>query len=221
MKKTRSFILLFFFANSLWSQENFESFFEPEIEIGYQVTNAYSHSFSLENRNLIYKKDELQFQVKQIEFGHTSTFHLTTYFEIGLGMQYRFENIFDASEENEFRLLQEFIWRKEQPTTSFKYRLRNEQRFYASTTKYRIRHEIGFKFPFKSRNTNYLKLETEALLELANTQRPELEQRTGILLGNAIFHQTNLEMGLQYRLADYTQDLVHELFFVLGLEIEL
>lgn len=215
------FLFLCFSSNFLWSQENFESFFEPEIEIGYNVNTGYSHSFSVENRNYIYKEGELQFEVKQIEFSHTSSFQLNNDFEIGLGIQYRFEDIFNSSEENEFRLLQEFVWKKEQPVTSFKYRLRNEQRFYASTTKYRIRNEIGFKFPIKNSDATYIKLETEALIEVAKTQKMELEQRAGLLVGNSLFRQTILEIGLQYRLADYTQDLGHELFLIMGIEIEL
>lgn len=204
--------------NILWSQHNFKSFFEPEIELGYQVGNQYFHSFNIENRNIIYESSQIQYMVKQIDLGHTSTYLINEQTALGIGIQYRFEDTFDDSEENELRLSQEVEWSSDHENFSLKNRLRNEFRLYDSTTKYRWRYEIGFKLPIINSQSSYLKLETESLLELATTQKPELEQRLTSLYGWSLSPSTGIEMGLQYRLANYTQDLGHEVFFVVGFD---
>ena len=201
------------------AQEKFTSFFEPEIEINYNVTPTYSHSFGIENRNVFYEDSHLGYGVKQIDVSHFSEFKLKENQAIGLGIQYRFENTFDGNEENELRFMQQFEWENVKLSYTIKSRLRSEQRLYASTTKYRLRYELGLAFPLTT--TTYLKTETETLFELANIQKPELEQRISAIYGFTIYTETDLEIGAQYRLADYTQDLGQQLFIVIGIAIDL
>ncbi|WP_419212073.1 DUF2490 domain-containing protein [Maribacter sp. X9] len=201
------------------AQENFTSFFEPEIQINYDVSPKYSHSFGIENRNIFYEDSYLGYEAKQLDVSHFSEFKLAETKAIGLGIQYRFENTFDGSEENELRIMQQFEWKNVKSSFAITHRLRTEQRLYASTTKYRLRYEFGLAFPLNT--TTYLKTETETLFELANIQKPELEQRISAAYGFTVCSNTGLEIGTQYRLADYTQDLGHELFIVIGIEIDL
>lgn len=201
------------------AQDNFTSFFEPEIEINYNVSSMYSQSFGIENRNFIYDDDDLGYTVKQIDISHFSEFRLKNNQSLAVGIQYRFENNFNTLEENELRMMQELQWDKVASGYTISNRLRNEQRLYASTTKYRLRYEFAFTVPLTS--TTYLKTETEALFELAKTQKPELEQRISSVYGFTLFPKYSLELGAQYRLADYTQDLGHELFIVIGVEVDL
>lgn len=203
------------------AQEKFTFFLEPEIEINYNVTSTYSHSFGIENRNILYEDSHLGYAVKQIDVSHFSEFKLKENQAIGLGIQYRFENTFDGSEENELRFMQQFEWENVKSRYTFKSRLRNEQRIYASTIKYRLRYEFGLKYPLNSITNTYLKTEAETLFELSKTQKPELEQRISAVYGFTVFPKTDLEIGAQYRLADYTQKLSHELFIVIGIAINL
>ena len=138
-----------------------------------------------------------------------------------MGVQYRFEENFIDFEENEFRILQEYNWSNLNSTTTLDHRFRNEQRFYSSTTKYRFRYEIGLSIPLGNtdkKNTSF-KTEAETLFEIAKTQKPEYEQRFSTLLEWQFQPKTNLEFGLQYRLANYTQNLGHELFLVTSLNV--
>lgn len=220
MKHLLVFLVLLAGCIKSAAQENLTLYFEPEISVGYQVTSAYTHSFDLENRNFLYKESAYDYTIKHIEIAHTSNYQLKEHQFLGFGIQYRFQEDFDASNENEFRLIQEFAWKTQKSQIEIAQAIKNEQRFYASTTKYRVRYEVGLKFPIKD-NANYILAETETLFELANGQKPEFEQRLGGVFGWQWDSSTNLEMGFQYRLADYSQDLGHELFFVLGLDISL
>jgi hypothetical protein len=203
------------------AQNNFESFLENEVELGYQVTERYAHSFGIENRNYLYNDEAFIFEVKQIGLSHFSEYELLENKTIGIGIKYRFEKLFDNSEENELRLMQLFEWENLQATYSIKNRFRTEQRFYTSKTKYRFRYELGIKRWMNTIKNNYLKAETESLFELAKTSKPELEQRFTIVYGWQLKTDFEIEIGSQYRIADYTQTLGHELFFVVGIEIDL
>ncbi|WP_431134146.1 DUF2490 domain-containing protein [Psychroserpens mesophilus] len=216
------FFLILLYCGSLKgkAQESLTLFFEPEVEFNYNITSKYSHSFGIENRNYIYRMDDFQYQVKHLEFAHTSTYALNETQALSLGLQYRFEEHFIASEENEFRLLQAFEWASSSSQLNLKQELQTELRFFKSTTKYRLRYELGLKFPL-SKTNNYIITETESLFEIAKTQKPELEQRLSLMHGWSFNPKTSLEIGLQYRLADYIQNSEHELFLVCSYEIDL
>ncbi|MGJ8594154.1 MAG: DUF2490 domain-containing protein [Aquaticitalea sp.] len=220
MKRTIVLFFIFFAAANSKAQDNLTLFFEPEITLDYRVSTNYAQSLSIENRNFVYRNEDFSYDVKHLEIAHTSEFLLTENKTIGLGIQYRFEKNFEASEENEIRLVQEYSWDVEKTNFVASQTIKTEQRFYNSTTKYRVRYELGLKLPIGA-EANYMSFETESLFELAKTQKPELEQRLDIGIGWRLQPKTNLEIGLQYRLSDYTQNLGHELFFVTSLDISL
>ncbi|TXD81799.1 DUF2490 domain-containing protein [Subsaximicrobium wynnwilliamsii] len=215
-------LLLFFLIVGLLkmhSQERFTAFFEPEFELTYQVTQHYEYSFGIENRNFVYKSARSDYEVKQVDLSHFSTFRLPSNSSIGLGVQYRFETMFDASEENELRLMQAYQWLMF--SNRLENRFRTEQRFYKSTTKYRFRQEFALKFPLEGSVLSHFKTEAESLFELASSQKLELEQRFSIAFGINLAPKTSMTFAAQYRLANYTQVPAHELFFKLGFEVSL
>lgn len=215
-------IILLISGFAVKAQGNYTLFFEPELNLKYKITPNYHQGFSVENRNFIYNGSKFDYRVKHLEFAHESLFVLNDSQTIGIGLQYRFEENFEASEENEFRLLQEFGWRSNIAALGVAQRLRTEQRFYTSTTKYRLRYELQVAIPLQSNKKNtHLNIETESLYEIAKTQKPELEQRFGAGIGWQLNPKTEFSLGLEYRLADYTQDLGHELFLVTGFDISL
>jgi len=216
-------LVLIFASQSIIAQQNNTMFFEPEIGLEYRVNSKYKHSFNMENRNFIYQNADFEYQVKHLEFSHTSEFLLKENKSIGMGIQYRFEENFIDKEENEFRLLQEYSWNQLNANTALGQQLKNEQRFYNSTTKYRLRYEIKLKILLEYNNPEaaYFKTETETLFEVAKTQKPEYEQRLSVLMGWQIHKKNNLEIGLQYRMADYTQNLGHELFLTTSFNVSL
>jgi hypothetical protein len=219
MRNIVLFILAALGIVNIEAQENLTSYFEPGIEIGYQVTDRYAHSFGLENRNYIYKDSDLEYAVKQLDVSHFSKFDLRRGHVVGFGIQYRLENWFNGRAENELRLMQEYEWK----SIGIDNRFRNEQRFFASGTKYRLRYELGVTFPLieSAATETYLKIDTESLFEIGNAQKPELEQRFGSGFGQKFSEQWLFEIGIQYRLTDYTQKLGHEIFLIAGWEITL
>jgi len=202
-----------------FSQNDFTVFFEPEISIDYTVTERYSHSFSIENRNYISKNNRFNFEAKQLEIAHFSNIEYKSGHQFGLGIQYRFEKTFTKTEENEFRLMQQYSWMHKNSNLKLKNRVRNEQRIYHSETKYRLRYELGFTF-YLNETSSYFKAETETLIAWSKLKKPEFEERISSVFGWQ-FQYYNLEVGVQYRLSDFTQQLGHELFFVTGLNVSL
>jgi len=214
---------LFFGITKAIAQKVFNAFFEPEIELGYKVTDNYSHSFAFENRNKFYENGDSEYKILYIEFAHFSEYIFSEDYSIGLGIQYRFAENFKASEENELRFQQQFELSPKNNGSALKHRFRNEQRFYKSKIKYRLRYRLNANFDIGESfgTSTYIGADTEMLFELAQTQKPELEQRFSTVIGWVITPNTQLELGTQYRLADYTKELKHELFLVMGFEFKL
>lgn len=218
---SRITLLFLFSILNTQAQEKFIGFVEPEIKLSYQVAPKYSHSFGLGNRNMVYRNGKFDHHVKHIELSHLSGFEIHPNYELGLGVLYRFEHAFDANEENEFRLQEQFSYTSKNANYKTKHRFKVEQRFYASETKHRFRYQLGYTFVLAEENRfqPYLKADTESLLEVGKYHKPELEQRLGVGIGWSLNSKANLEVGAEYQVEDYTQDLNHELFLVVALGI--
>lgn len=216
-------ILIPFFSITSQAQNNFTGYFEPAIEVSYQVSPKYSHSFGVENRNYIYRRYEMAYNVKQIDMSHFSEYRWRPQYAIGLGLQYRLENAFEDDEENEFRIQEQVVYTPKTLGFEVSHRLRAEQLLYASLGKHRFRYQLGYQFPLAKENMTqpYINVSTESLLELAKTQKPEFEQRFEVSFGWMLNAKTTLQLGVEYQLADYVQDLNHELFLNAELGIAL
>lgn len=219
--KYLSISILFFCATlKMRSQENLTLFFEPEINVSYSISKNYAQSFNIENKNFIYKDSEFKYVVKHIEIGHLSQYAISARTKLGLGIQYRFQEHFNASAENEFRLVQRVSWKSNTQKFSLKHTIKNEQRFYSSKTKYRFRYELDMTFPM-SESSDYINTKAEILLEISQSQKPEFEHRFTTVYGWELLPKTDFEIGAQYRLADFSQDLGHELYLVMGFDLNL
>ncbi|MBJ7882839.1 DUF2490 domain-containing protein [Gelidibacter salicanalis] len=205
------------------SQDKFKGYFEPAIDLSYQVNPKYGLSFGVENRNVIYSDKNMQYTVKQIDLSHFSEYQWHSKYAFGLGVQYRIEHAFDVDEESELRFQEQIVYTPERSGFETDHRVRIEQRLYASVTKHRFRYQLGYTIPLAQKQANepYLKFDTESLLEIAKTQKPELEQRLGVGLGWFVSSKTTLQFGVEYQLENYTQQLNHELFLLAELGIEL
>ncbi len=205
------------------AQANFTGYFEPAVELSYKISPTYSHSFAIENRNVIYRNNETEYNVRQIDISHLSEYQWDAKYALGLGLQYRWENAFQTDEENELRLQQQVVYTSEASSFEASHRFRTEQRLYASVTKHRLRYQLGYTIPLARENPlrPYMKVESEGLFELASTQKPELEQRFGVGFGWLLTPKTTIKLGVEYQLADYLQDLNHEFFMLAEFGIQL
>lgn len=216
-------LLVLLVTLSAVGQQKYIGYFEPVLKITYPVTSNYKQSFSIANRNVIQEDQSITYKVQHVAISHLSEYQWATTYAVGFGIKYRFRNTFDAKKENELRLQEQFVYTYKAPHFHTTHRLRTEQRMYSAVIKHRVRYQLGYKIPFNNQTSTspYIKTATESVLEVAKTQKPELEQRWNVLFGWWLSAQTFLQFGAEYQLADYAQNLYHELFFIAELNIKL
>ena len=222
-----SFIIIFILTGSISSfgQEKFNGFYEPYIKLDYDVSKKFSQEFILEERTIWYDDQSFKFEVKQIDLAHFSKLKLSDKNAVSVGIQYRFRENFDKDKENELRFTEEYTYTTKPKATEFEHRIRAEQRITSSETSHRFRYNFAFKRSFNGteikKGNAYMIGDLETLLTVAKTSKPEYEQRIGAGVGFAVSDLMKIELVAEYRLSDFTQNLVHELYFVTGLKISL
>ena len=221
------FIIIFILTGSISSfgQEKFNGFYEPYIKLDYDVNKNFSQEFILEERTIWYDEESFKFEVKQIDLAHFSKLKLSDKNAVAVGIQYRFRENFDKDKENELRFTEEYSYTTKPKATEFEHRVRAEQRITSSETSHRFRYNFAVNRSFNGteikKGNAYMIGDLETLLTVAKTSKPEYEQRIGAGVGFAVSDLMKIELVTEYRLSDFTQDLVHELYFVTGLKISL
>lgn len=210
---------------SSFGQEKFNGFYEPYIKLDYDVNKNLSQEFTLEERTIWYDDESFKFEVKQIDLAHFSKLKLSDKNAVAVGIQYRFRENFDKNKENELRFTEEYSYTTKPKATEFEHRVRAEQRITSSETSHRFRYNFAVNRSFNGteikKGNAYMIGDLETLLTVAKTSKPEYEQRIGAGVGFAVSDLMKIELVTEYRLSDFTQDLVHELYFVTGLKISL
>lgn len=206
-------------------QERFSGYFEPYIQLQYDVTENYSHEFTIEERTVLYDDDSFKVAVKQLDLSHFSTRTLDDKNALAIGVQYRFEENFVTDEENELRFTEEYKYSVQPNIMKFEHRLRAEQRFNVSSTSHRFRYNFAVTRAFQGSKVDigeaYIIGDLETLLTVSNSSKPKYEQRIGAGVGLVLNANIKLELITEYRMADFTQDLGHELFLVTGMKFTL
>ncbi|GEM_PF-927678 len=218
-----TFLLLGTF--SIFGQERFNGYYEPYVKVGYDVTNNFSQEFIVENRTIWYDKERATFEMKQVDVAHFSKLKLSDKNAVAVGLQYRFRENFAKSRENELRFTEEYTFTTKPKATELEHRIRAEQRITSSETSHRFRYNVAITRSFNGseiKNGNaYMIGDLETLLTVAKDTKPEYEQRIGAGVGWLLSDLLKIELVTEYRLSDFTQNLVHELYFVTGLKISL
>ena len=225
MKNVLLFIFILISTFSSFAQEKFNGFYEPYIKVGYDVTKNFSQEFTLEERTIWYDKQTATFEIKQIDLAHFSKLQLDDKNEVAIGLQYRFREKFSKTKENELRFTEEYTFSKKPKATKFEHRLRAEQRLTPSQTSHRFRYNFAVTRSFTGaeikKGNAYMIGDIETLLTVAKTVKPEYEQRIGAGVGWILNDYIKIEVVTEYRLSDFTQNLVHELYLVTGMKISL
>lgn len=225
MKNSLLFIFILMGSFTSFAQEKLYGFFEPFITLEYDVNDKLSQEFTLENRTIWYDKENVTFEIKQFDLAHFSKLKLNDENELAAGIQYRFRENFGRDEENELRFTEEYTFSAKPKATEFKHRLRAEQRFTSSETSHRFRYNLAINRSFNGteikKGNTYVIGDMETLLTIAKTNKPEYEQRLGAGVGWALSDHLKIEIVTEYRLSDFTRNLVHELYLVTGMKISL
>ncbi|MDC6351103.1 DUF2490 domain-containing protein [Zeaxanthinibacter sp. PT1] len=205
------------------AQENLRGFWEPEVEVNYDLGKGYSHNFALATRLYTYDDNRLTFRTRQLELGHFSGFSIRGNQSLALGVMYRWRESFEPDENNELRVTEQYNITRTYRRYRLGHRFRLEQRIQNPYTVHRMRYRLALDAPLQGEILNagetYLVLNTESLLSLGKSLDPEYEQRLEIILGWHLEKGLNFETGLEYRLDDYTQRAQHLIFINNSLSI--
>ena len=218
------FVFLAFMAFSTKAQDNFSSFLEPEISVNWNRPNRWSFNFAFGNRDILYENEETQFTVQHVEVTHFTSYEVGFYGKVSLGLRYRFREMFDDSNHNEVRIIQQYARERNYNRIAMAHRFRLEERLRDRTT-FRNRYRLSVEFPLNGdrvdKNEFFLVTETEALWSLGKYEIPSFEQRFRVSLGQAISKDAKLQLGTEYRLDDYTNDTAGEFFIYTQLSISI
>lgn len=212
------FLICFVWISSLKAQDNLTAFWQPQAAINYNVSNTYSHNFSLAHRAYLIENENFGYDARQIDIVHFSKFNLTDNQSLAFGVQYRFRNVFE-DEGDEVRLTQQFNFTKRPLVVRFGHRFRTEQRITKALTIHRFRYRFAVDFPLKGEKLNigepYFVGGFENLLSVAKSNLPQYDTRISCQLGWRIQDGLKIQTGIEYRVEDYTSTFPQNVFFLL------
>lgn len=219
-------VLLFIFSFALGSaQEDPIVFWQPQISLNYKVSPDYSHNFSLTQRNYMFRDQDVEFSVRQLDIAHFSRLKIKDNQSIGLGVQYRFRTWFEPGRSNELRLTQQYNRTHGPGTLRFGHRLRVEQRIFTARTVHRMRYRFALDFPLAGEKLDvgepYFVGTLESLLSVTRGNHPQYDQRLTINIGWLLGKRSKLQTGLEYRLEDFTQETENVIFLLSSLILTL
>lgn len=213
-------LLLFLGANFCYSQNPQSYFYENEVDLYLPLDSLWSMDIGVGNRGMLQESLDGEkisgYQHEHLELNHFTNYLAKKNIVLSLGLRYRFKELFDAAETDEFRIIEQV--QLESVNSSFSHRFRLEQRFRENTI-HRIRYDVAYSTP-TSQNFA-LGIGTEAIYAVSNKLKPEAEQRFSIGFENSSFEDIELELGFEYRMENYARHLAHEFFMITGIGISL
>lgn len=215
------FCLISFISSA---QSELSIYAEPEFSVNLDSPNRWFFNFGIGNRNLVMEDEQGKFDARHLELSHFTSYEVGFYSKLSLGLRYRFREIFEDSQHDEIRITQQYSRSRKFDLIKIAHRVRFEQRFREKTS-YRSRYEFSVEFPLNGeridKNEFFMVTDTEALWSIGKAQKPSLEHRLGISVGNEIFNNTKADIGLEYRLDDYNNDPSSELFITAGVSLSI
>lgn len=210
-------------SSKIQAQGEFPVFFEPDIKLNYGPDTQWSHSFAIGNRELIFVDNEFYFEARYLEFTHFTKYELNDRHKFGLGIRYRFREVFDNLREDEIRFMEQYEYSRSFTNFNLSHEVRLEQRFRERNT-FRTRYELAFEFPLGDDLENadtFLTAATEALWSMGKEELPAFEQRFTVELEKDLSVNTAGNIGVEYRYGDYTRRPTNEFYIIAGLAIDI
>ena len=206
------------------AQENLTGYWQPAVALNYKVTETYMHNFSIQKRNYVFDDEEVQLNIRQLDFVHFSNLKLQDNQSIALGILYRFRETFDGG-SNELRLTQQYNITSKPFVVRYGHRVRAEQRITSNRTTHRFRYRFTLDFPLQGEKLDigepYFVTNIESLLSVARESLPQYDLRFTAHLGWKLSDRTKVQFGTEYRTEDFTEGLEHVLFFLSTLNLSL
>ena len=206
---------LFLNCSNLFSQDNFASLGESSLALNHKVSNNYKINFALRYRYFLFKNNDFDFENRQLDFVHFSTFSLNQRNSLSLGIQYRNRTFIDGGSD-ELRITQQYNNTKRLQVIRLGHRFRLEQRILENLTIIRSRYRLALDFPLNGQkldiNESYLIIAVEGLLSNSNKIKPEIDFRTTSQIGWLVSERSKIQLGLEYRLEALNIKTIHLLF---------
>lgn len=206
-------------SGSCFGQEDFESLGESSFALDYKVSNNYSFISSARTRYYFYKNSGFTIENRQIDLIHFSTLKLNYNHSLGLGILYRFRDLFNDG-SNELRIIQQFKYTKQNMAVRFAHTMRFEQRILEELTIYRSRYQFGLDAPLVGEKLDvgesYLVGSMEALLSQSDKIKPEIDHRTTVQIGWLLSERLKIQVGLEYRFEAFNLETEEKLFLLTG-----
>ncbi len=200
------YIVLFLYCSISFGQENFTSYWQPQLAINYKISSTYSHNFSLAHRTFLVDEGVSKFRGRQLDLAHFSKLSLQDNQSVALGIQYRFRDIFESNPD-ELRFTQQYNITHRPRVVRFGHRVRAEQRITSESTIHRFRYRFATDFPLQGEKLDvgepFLVCSLENLLSVAKSENPEYDFRLNAQIGWRLDKGLNLQLGMEYRLEDY------------------
>lgn len=220
--KKSTFLVFLFFAgiNLAYPQDPKSYFYENEFDVNFPVQGKWSMEVGVGSRGMLQDRAKGErisgYNHEHLELNHFTHFETRKSVVLSLGLRYRFKELFDSAETDEFRIIEQLAL--EPAHSAFSHRFRLEQRFKEEVV-HRLRYELGFSHSMNSAFT--FETSTEALYSVSTDLKPEAEQRFSVGIENSSFQNVDLGVSLEYRIENYALDPGHEFFLATGISLSL
>lgn len=214
-------IFIFLSFNHGFGQQPKSYLYENEIDFSLPLKNSWSVDFGIGNRGLLAETIDGEtsgYQHEHVEINQFTNYSSGESLVFSLGLRYRLREIFDSSNTDEFRIIEQIEIGPFPGSIPLSHRFRLEQRFRENTI-HRMRYRLQFGKPINENFSWSTGMET--LYSVSTRLKPEAEQRFSLGLGNTFFKDLELEIGLEYRMENFARNLGHEFFIVTGIGIDL
>ena len=221
MSCTERLSLLFFIlcCFGIRAQDNLTAFFQPQAAVNYDISQTYSHNFSLTYRSFFVDGGVFEYRSRQLDLAHFSKFKIGGNQSIALGVQYRFRDIFDDG-ANELRFTQQYNTTSRPMVIRYGHRVRAEQRITRMRTVHRFRYRFALDFPLQGEKLDvgeaYFVGSFENLLSVTRSRSSQYDTRLSGQIGWQLDKSFKLQMGVEYRLEDFTSTLPQNVVFLLS-----
>ena len=206
------------------AQENLTGLWQPSLALNYKVSKNYAHNFSLQNRNFLYDDGAFHIRVRQLDVGHFSNLNIAQNQSIALGILYRLRDVFYGG-ANELRFTQQYHIRHKPLIVRYGHRFRAQQRITSALTTHRFRYRFSLDFPLQGEQLDigeaYFVGNVEQLLSAARKRKPQHDTRFTVYIGWQLTKKIKLQLGTEYRLEDYGQQLQNVAFLLSNLNFSL
>ena len=210
-------VLMLMVSFNFSAQENFEGLGESAFALNHNASNNYKINFALRSRYYLYQDETFNFENRQLDLVHFSTYSLDYNHSLSLGIQYRFRESIDGG-DNELRFTQQFNYTKTNEAKRFGHRLRTEQRLFDDLTIIRFRYRFALDAPLNGEKLDvgesYIMASMEALLSCSNLIKPEVDHRTTLQMGWLLSQKLKLQLGLEYRFESFNIITEEKLFLL-------